>query len=445
MSLSVSASESIKNLEKAFTFVQAQKSAEGLMPLYDLSQKSFAKLQMRGIPTRSEELWRYTNIKNLFEKFFAPQTEINVINMDLLERVALSENRLVFINGVYARALSKLPDDECVRVTPLISSPVDDNKISKITTKNNTLGDNNTEESFISLLSESFCYNGLILDVAPGSSFSQPLHFIYLSTHDAELHTGAYNHIQLNIGKNAHCVFAESFHAEEEKDPYLTVRTLKLDIAEGAHCERTRLQCEGEKGSILSQDIVSIQQGGLFRDCLISDGASFSRQEIFVKLQGEEAKVELNGVFHLKQKQQGSFYSKIEHHAPKTQSAVTYKGILRDESRGVFNARVLIPENIRECSAHQLSKNLLLSDDCEIDTKPELLISNNDVQCSHGATVAQLNPDELFYFRSRGINKQKAEDFLVKAFSTELMDKISNKKIRDRAIETMTLKIQDPV
>ena len=223
--------------------------------------------------------------------------------------------------------------------------------------------------------------------------------------------------------------------AEETK--YLTNAVVEISIADEAKIKHYRVQRESHEAFHISNTAAEIHRGSVYDTTAITLGARLSRHDVSLKFKSEGGEAFVDGLYFLGENQHHDTHSIISHNVPNCTSHQTYKGVLNDKSRGVFNGKVFVAVGASGTDGYQSNKNLLLSNDARVDTKPQLEIFNDDVKCSHGATVGQLEEEELFYLLSRGLNEDLARNLLTYGFAEEIINKIeigSIKKQLDEAV-----------
>lgn len=219
----------------------------------------------------------------------------------------------------------------------------------------------------------------------------------------------------------------ESYASEGKGTTNAAVQILVEDNANVTHY---RVQKESPEAFQYGVTEVSLGRGSQYNSTNINLGAALSRHDIEVKFTAEGGEAWVDGLYMLNGSQHHDTHSVIDHAVPNCTSHQTYKGVLNDHSRGVFNGKVFVRENAHGTDAQQSNKNLLLSNDARVDTKPQLEIFNDDVKCSHGATVGQLEDEELFYLLSRGLPEPLARNLLTYGFAEEIVNKIGIESIK---------------
>jgi Fe-S cluster assembly protein SufD len=239
--------------------------------------------------------------------------------------------------------------------------------------------------------------------------------------------TSAHPRHMIRLGRGARLTLVEMFEGEGR---YVHNPVSEIHVADGAVLTHVRLQTESTAAFHLATIYAAIAAGGTYDSFTLNIGGRITRTEIHTALEGAGAIAHLNGAQLLTGSQHADFTSVVRHAAPKGTSRQTVKNVLAGQSRGVFQGRIEVARGAQGTDGYQMNRALLLSPDAEIDTKPELEIFADDVKCSHGATVGELDPEQLFYLRSRGIPDTEARSILVRAFLAEALDPVTNDTAR---------------
>jgi Fe-S cluster assembly protein SufD len=248
---------------------------------------------------------------------------------------------------------------------------------------------------------------------------------ISIATSDADFHP---RH-SVHLGENARLTLVE---ISAGQGTYLLNTVAEIHVADGAALTHIRLQDEALTAFHVSTTYADVQAGGTYDSFTLNIGARLSRTEVHAQLSGSGAAAHLNAAQLLAGSQHADFTSIVSHTAPNCQSRQTVKNVLAGRSRGVFQGRIEVARAAQKTDGYQMNQALLLSPQAEIDTKPELEIFADDVKCSHGATVGELDADQMFYLRSRGVPEAEARAILVRAFLTEALDAVTDETIRAR-------------
>jgi Fe-S cluster assembly protein SufD len=373
-----------------------------------------------GASARREEAWKYTNLRPLAEASFQePLTSLADVDAVLNDVPRIAASLLIFIDGRFRPELSQPPASievrcfaEYPRFGPLAQP------------------DRETLVALNTMLAE----DGAVIEVPDGIDGGL-VQLASIATEAPARATAFHPRHSIRLGRNARLTLVETTTGH---GAYLHNPVAEVHVGEGATLAHIRLQDEGEAAFHLSTVYVEMAAGGTYDSFVQNMGARLTRTEIHARLAGPNATVHLNGAQLLRGVQHADFTSVVRHDAPSCASRQKVKNVLAGRSRGVFQGRIEVARAAQKTDGYQMSEALLLSPDAEIDTKPELEIFADDVKCSHGAAIGALDPDQLFYLRSRGVPEAEARSILVRAFLSEALDVVANDAVRatlERAVE----------
>lgn len=246
--------------------------------------------------------------------------------------------------------------------------------------------------------------------------------------------TAIFPHILVIADAGSKATIVESYAGEAKN---FTNAAIQIVVEDNANLTHYRVQKESEEAFHVGTTEVSLGRGSLYNSTNINIGSQFSRHDIDLKFTAEGGEAFVDGLYMLEASQHSDTHSIIDHTVPNCVSHQNYKGVLNDKSRGVFNGKVFVRENASGTDAKQSNKNLLLSNDARVDTKPQLEIFNDDVKCAHGATVGQLELEELFYLLTRGLPETLARNLLTYGFAEEIINKIGIESIKKELDEAV--------
>ncbi len=415
----------LKNFER---FEKQMNQPAWLFPLRKAGIACFAE---QGFPTLKDEDWRFTNVSPIASLPFKPMAE-SVKDKSASEILAgaaftkLAGSRLVFVNGHFAPELSsvaKLPAG--VKVSNLAAALAQDSVLVEKHLGRYAVGEGNA----FAALNQAFFSDGAFIYVPSGVSVVEPVQLIFIST--AKQAGDTIHPRNLIIAEtNSNLTVLESYLSTGNA-AYFTNAVTEIVARDNARIEHVKYQDE----SADAYHIATIQgQFGRTSHVNVHSfaiGAKLSRNNIRAKLAGEGLECILNGLYLTKDEQLADHHMIVEHAQPHCASHEYFNGILDDKSKGVFHGRILVRQIAQKTDAKQTNKNLLLSDDATADTKPQLEIYADDVKCTHGATIGQLNDESIFYLRSRGIGTETARRMLIHAFAGEIIERIQCEGARE--------------
>ncbi|MGZ4959349.1 MAG: Fe-S cluster assembly protein SufD [Methylomonas sp.] len=375
----------------------------------------------RGFPTTREEEWRYTNLSALVKTLFAPSVSKSVdtdwLNQYRLEGAA----SVVLVNGQFAADLSRLAElSDAVTVTSLKQmleqSPAAlEKRLGQAVASN---------EHNLVAFNTAWFRDGVVIEVSAGQRLEMPLQILHVVT---EANALAATRNLLIINDQAEAEIVETYVGSAET--YFTASVNECLLGQNAALTLYKVQLEAEKAQHFGGAYVKQARDSRFAHHNFALGSGLARSDIHSDLE-TAAECSLNGLFVAGKRQHLDNHTRIHHLKPYGISREFYKGVLDNRARGVFQGRVIVAENAQRTDSEMNNRNLLLSADAEIDTKPQLEIYNDDVKCSHGVTVGQLEEKSVFYLQSRGVDEATARNILTFAFANEMVDKLDNAELK---------------
>ena len=398
----------------------------GLPWLSSMRDQGMARFQDAGFPDRTIEDWKYTSLRQLEKLGFLSAVDAPLIE-DLPPLHALSSNarRLVFVNGRLVTALSKLEGLETgCRVSGLATALVEDPEgVEPLLTI-----EEGGKAGPLTGLNSALAADGLVLRLKPGTQVSQPIEVFHISSGDSEPTAYHPRHI-IQLAPNSQATLVEH-HIGSAKAPCFINAFTTIGLAEGAKLRHIKL-FDGPADAIqVDMNGITLAREARYEGFGLTLGGLLTRCEAHVSLAGEGAHCQLSGAYAQSGEQHCDNTTIIEHRVANTSCREVFKGVLDGKSRGIFQGRIVVHKDAQKTDGHQLSKTLLISDQAEINTKPELEIYADDVKCSHGATAGQLDEQALFYLRSRGLPVPAAQALLVRAFLAEAVEEVSDEELR---------------
>lgn len=378
-------------------------------------EQALERFLAHGFPGTREESWRYTNLRNLTRRVFVPagDSAISVEQLNACRIPDLDGHLLVFLDGRFQPQHSDQDLPTGLGVSHLEVQDSDE--------------PGQTLPAF-SNLNTAFASDARLLQVDANTSLETPLYLLFINSDNAQP-TMLHPRIELSAGANSRFSLVEH-HVSLGQDENLVNSVININLHAGARLTHTRIQDASSKSFQICRVNVDQARDSHYTHHHICLGSALARMDIDVSLREPGAEAELYGLMLGKGRQHMDTHTQIDHIAPRTQSREVYRCVLDGKSRGVFNGKVIVHPDAQKIEAHQASNNLLLSEQAEIDTKPELEIYADDVKCSHGATVGQLDKAALFYLLSRGIERSMARSLLVFAFADEIVAGIGETSIR---------------
>jgi Fe-S cluster assembly protein SufD len=395
--------------------------------LREEGRRSFEAL---GFPTRRDEEWRYTDISRLLELELQPAPAVDLAAAKAAREASpfgeLARNVLVFVNGRYVPELSNHgPDPSGLVAMPLAAAlqaepERAERHLGRIA---------GFRENAFASLNLAFLGDGAYVRVPAGHIVEEPLQILYLTlgAEQAMVHP----RVLIVAEDNSQCRVIEA-HLGGDESHYLTNPVAELFAGENAVLEHYKLQQESPRGFHLGALAAQQSRSSSVTTTIITLGAGLVRNDTSVSLQGEGGWAQLDGLYLVSGHHHVDNFTRIEHASPHCSSRELYKGILNERGTGVFRGRIVVSKGAQKTDSKQTNNNLLLSDHALINTKPQLEIYADDVKCTHGATIGQLDADSVFYLRARGISQEAAKGILIYAFANEVVERLKVDSLREK-------------
>ena len=404
----------------------AERETNGPAWLRDLRGEAIARFDELGFPTarRGNERWKYTSVAPIARAEFGydPRRQLNGLSAETVSSSVPwhdSWSRLVFVDGVFASALSSSPAtlgevQACSLEEALSSDPAG---VEKHLARHASF----TDDGFTAL-NTAFVRDGAFVRIPAGVAVETPLHLVFLSTGGTDP-TVSYPRVLVVAEAGSRATVIESY-AGLDDGRYFSDAVSEMVLEEGAEIEHYRLQAESESAFHVGVARVVQAEGSIYTSRAFFKGASLGRYDLSVLLEGPNSACHLGGLYTTSGTQHLDNNINIEHAGPHTTSRLSYKGILDGRSRAVFGGTVVVRKEAQKTDALQSDKNLVLSPYAEIDSKPALFIYADDVKCGHGATAGNIDEETVFYMRSRGVDVETASRLLIYGFASETIDAV---------------------
>lgn len=392
---------------------------------------AMARFAELGFPTLKDEDWRFTNVAPIAKLPFRPALELaqHGLTPDTLTRYAfagLRGTRLVFVNGHFSPELSSLaPQPEGVKISSLKQALLSDAAL----VEEHLFRHARTDDSAFAALNTAFFQDGALIFVPADKAVTQPVHLLFVST-GKENGAAAHPRNLIVAERGSQVTVIESYVSLTDAAS-VTNTVTELIAGDNAVVEHVKFQDESPHAFHIAGLAAHFGRASNVVSHSLALGAKLSRTNIHANLVGEGLECILNGLYLTRGDQLADHHMIVEHAQPHCASHEYFNGILADKSKGVFHGRILVRPGAQKTDAKQTNKNLLLSDDATADTKPQLEIYADDVKCTHGATVGQLDDQSIFYLRTRGIGLETARRMLIHAFAGEIIERVRNEAIRE--------------
>ena len=430
--------------QQLFEAHQAQLNGQASHPYHQFRAQAMKRMETLSFPTRRDEEWKYTSVNRVLQPEYQLETPAAVdaaqLKPFLIEE--MDAIRLVFINGAFREELSdigKLPSG--LTVLELADALADARYQQMVQQQLDSLMEGQTDPFMV--LNAAFARHGLFIHVAKNTVIEKPVYLIHLAAPGDTPTFSSYLNIAI-AEQSSEVSFVEGlFELPGAEGTYFNNLVNRFRIKANAHIHHYRLQQEGPEGFLISNADVEQDGDSTFSSYAIDLGGRLVRNNLATTLNNQGTNTNFYGVYFAKSEQHIDNHTFIDHAMPHGQSNELYKGILTDKARGVFNGKVLVRRDAQKTNAFQQNSSLVLSDKAQMDTKPQLEIFADDVRCSHGATIGQLDETAVFYLRSRGLSDAQARAMLQHAFLEEVIEFMKLEPVKDFAEELIMKKFEE--
>ncbi len=378
------------------------------------------------VPTIRDEEWRFTDLSPLYRNPFRPAVNPGIVEKSQVDVFAIpeAETRLVFVDGYYSADLSHLHANDGLTVVNLAdvsrsAEAVAETHLAKIA----AIGD----DAFTAVNS-AFLRDGAVVHVARERIVNAPIHLLFVASRKD---SAIYPRVLVVAETGAQCTFVEDFVGMAD-GAYLTDAVTEVYVAANARVSHVKLQRETPSAFHIANTSVSARRGGSYATWTVALGARISRHNLSIAQAGEGTEFSVDGLALISGRQLSDMHSSIDHAHAHGRSRQLHKTVVGGAAHAVFNGKILVRQGAQQTDSGQQSRNLLISDKAHVDTKPQLEIFADDVKCAHGATVGQIEADELFYLKSRGLSDTAARNLLTYAFAAQVIERIPVKSLVDQ-------------
>jgi Fe-S cluster assembly protein SufD len=384
-----------------------------------------------GLPHRRIEDWKYTDLRALMREVLPPAPPPDKQALDRAAKALKAHalegvRRLVLVDGAFVPALSDLATLEGgLQIRALASVLADEGNVHEL-----LLGDDAGAGAMFALNS-AMMGDGVVIDIAKDSEPSRPLHIVHVAA--AATPAAAYTRSLVRVGANVGVTLVESFFAATGAAAYQVNDATMIALGDGARLDHVRLMEDGREAFNVSTLKAMIGRNASYKLFNQTSGGAVSRYQALIRFDGEGSRLETYGVNLLNATQHGDTTLVIDHAVPHCASREVFRAVMDDRARSVFQGKIIVRPDAQKTDGKMDTRALLLSDDAEIDNKPELEIFADDVTCGHGATSGALDETLLFYLRARGLPEKEAQALLIQAFVGEAIEQIADDRLRDAA------------
>ena len=407
--------------------------------LHDVRTEAFKNFEEKGFPTKKDEAWKYTSLNAILKNDFSvfPKNE-NTVQYSDVKKYYLHEvdtYKVVFVDGVFSSFLSSTTHDglDVCLMSSALTKPkykmVIDEYFNKIANKEETLTSLNT----------AFALEGAYINIPRSKVVEKPIEIINFSTGtESALLVQPRNLIV--VGENAHVQIIER-HQSLNENPVLTNSVTEIFAQKRAIIDFYKIQNDNLEASLIDNTYIAQKEQSNVSVHTFSFGGNLTRNNLNFYHQGEHIDSTLKGITIIEGKQHVDHYTLVQHATPNCESHQNYKTILDDKATGVFNGKIYVEKEAQKTNAFQQNNNILLSDKAAVNAKPQLEIFADDVKCSHGCTIGQLDEKAMFYMQSRGIPAKEAKALLMYAFTNEVIESVKIPALKARITKIIAQKL----
>jgi len=419
-----------ETLAASFLAFEHESSTDIDSAVHDKRSAAFTRFEKKGFPTKQNEDWKYTNISKILKKnysvFFKHETELDHKQVKPYFVPGIESYKLVFVDGVFNSFLSETTHDGadiCV-----LSSALQKQKYK--TVLSNNFDELAKEGGSLSDLNTAFASEGAYIHIPKGTVVSKPIQIVNITSgNNPDLLIQPRNLVV--VGESAQVEIIER-HQSLGGEQNFTNTVTEIFVGSNANVSYYKVQNDRQDANLIDSTYVSQQRDSVCSLFTFSFGGNITRNNLSFKHEGSNIESNMNGLSILEGKQHVDNHTTMHHMQPNCESNEWYKGLYDEKSTGVFNGKVIVDEIAQKTNAFQQNDSILLSDSADINSKPQLEIFADDVKCSHGCTIGQLDQNALFYMQSRGIPKKEAQALLMYAFTADVL-----KDVKIPALKTL--------
>lgn len=423
-----------------FDLFEKKLNGESTSPLHDIRKKAIAQVKESGFPTIRDEEWRFTNVNPIAKTEFKPAKDLEISQTSLKPYLLdhVTKHLLVFVNGKFSSQLSTLENLPTEITVKNLAAALKENQqlVEPILAKQADIKTN-----AFTALNTAFMQDGVFIHVPMNEIITEPIHILYISNAQSDSFVTHPRNLVI-VESNAQASVIESYVGFGEKK-YFTNPVLEISVGENAVLDHYKIQRETQNAYHVSVNNVYQERSSNYTSHSFSFGGALVRNDIDTVLNGHGVESVLNGLYIASHNQHVDNHTVIDHAKPHCHSNELYKGVLDNKAKAVFSGKIHVRQIAQKTDAVQSNQNLLLSEDATVDTKPQLEIFADDVKCTHGGTVGQIDEEGVFYLQSRGLSKDQARNMMIQAFAGEVTHKVKIESLRDTLDEWVFARLHD--
>ena len=422
-----------------FKFEEFKKTNLNLKELDSIRSTNFKNFELEGFPSKSKESWKYTDLRSIINNNFSnleiynENTKSKYSNLILIEN--FEHNRITLLNGIFIESDFSFEDKKKINIKSLKKCFEDKDSFKKI--KNLF---NDEYNSMISL-NNALVNDGIFLEVLDNYTLRKPL-IVYNFFDDLSKNKIVNNKVCISVGKNSKIVLVD-YYKSQTKFKYFNNTVHNYNINKSGILKKFNInECSNNSFNYNSTKVKNYENS-IFENFLLSSGPNFVKNDIHCNLLESFSSCFINGAIFLDQKQHHELKTNINHIHENCKSSQLVKSVLLDNSNGTYQGKIYVDKNAQKTNGYQLSKALILSENSEFNSKPELEIYADDVKCSHGSTTGNIDENSIFYLMSRGLSKDEANKMIVEGFINEVIETITEKEIKKLILQLFSKRIKE--
>lgn len=423
--------KNIVRFGELFGKFEQQLNGQKREPIHAFRSKAAKQLENLRFPTRRDEDYKYTSFARLLNQEYTFPIEASISEADLqaLRINGVDAIEVVFVNGLFDESRSKLNDLPEGLTISTIEDALKNDTFKPFVEKH--LNENTEESNPFIVLNSAFAEGGLFVHVAKNAIIDRPIHLIHFNTTTEQAFW--FHPLRLfEVATGAQLKVIDTFTGADSANYFANVVNI-FHVHANAHVFHYKLQTESETAFQVNNTTAYQEQDSTYTNLALDLGGRLVRNNLNAIHRGQNVTSNLYGAFYANGDQHVDHQTFIDHAIPHCQSNELYKGVLDGKSNGVFNGKVMVRRDAQKTNAYQQNAALVLSDKATMDSKPQLEIFADDVKCSHGATIGQLDQTSMFYLRSRGMTEKMAKETLQYAFLTDVIEQIDNEAVIEKA------------
>lgn len=420
-----------------FRLFETNMNGASKTPVHQVRKEAMSYFEKTGFPSLKNEDWKYTNTEPLLKQEFDIVTKHVTVSQELRKEIEsffipkLNCYRLIFVNGIFNAGLSELPENPSEIIVTNFAEAL---KKHTALIESHFARHADYKENGYKAINTAFAAEGVFIHLPDKTTLDKPVHFLFISDNTVE-HSFIQPRNLIVAGRQSQATFIESHHAVGTNFS-LTNLVSEIALDDAALINYYVVQHldpqQNNNASLIDTTEVVLNKDSRFDIFTASLSGAFIRNSLNIKLNGNNGETHLFGLYLPEGKEFIDNHSLVDHAVPNCFSNEFYKGVMKDQSKAVFNGKIMVRPDAQKTNAYQSNKNILLSDEASIYTKPQLEIYADDVKCSHGATSGQLDEEALFYLKTRGISDATARAMLTLAFAEDVISNIKIESIREQ-------------